>query len=31
MDSTVVVYPGWSAEVDRYGNIIMRRLQADRA
>jgi N-methylhydantoinase A len=25
MDSTVVVYPGWNAEIDRYGNIVMRR------
>lgn len=25
MDSTVVVYPGWRAEVDLFGNLIMRR------
>jgi N-methylhydantoinase A len=25
MDSTVVVYPGWGVEVDRFGNLIMRR------
>lgn len=25
MDSTVVVYPGWKVEVDKYGNLVMRR------
>lgn len=25
MDSTVTVYPGWRAEVDRFGNLVMRR------
>ena len=25
MDSTVVVYPEWDVEVDRYGNLVMRR------
>ena len=31
MDSTVVVYPGWRVEVDRFGNLIMRRAQRNGA